>query len=191
MFIKKEETMATYSPHKYKSKNDKVVIIRSAIKTDAEGILKLAKSVIKEEIYQLTSASEFNIDMQNEEKWIDDHFVHLNHIILVAEIDSQIVGMLNFSNGEKKRTEHTGELGISISHDFRNQGIGALLLTSLIEWATTNKTIEKICLCVHGNNDRAIALYQKMGFEIEGRRKRDVKYGEDHYVDTIMMGRFL
>ncbi|HLE12815.1 MAG TPA: GNAT family protein [Bacteriovoracaceae bacterium] len=67
----------------------------------------------------------------------------------------------------------------------------AILLNALIEWAFRNKTIEKIGLSVHANNDRAIALYKKLGFEIEGIKKRDLKYGDDQYIDTVVMARFV
>lgn len=147
--------------------------------------------MIGEEIYQLTSGAEFTMTIDAEEKWIESHRVNQNHIIIVAEMDSKIVGLLDFSNGHRQRIAHTGEFGMSVEKSVRGQGIGLMLLQVLIEWATQNKTIEKIGLNVHSNNERAIALYKKMGFEIEGIRKRDLKYGDGQYVDTTVMGRFV
>jgi len=183
--------MAEYVPKKFKSKSDAEVEIRSAVKQDAVAILDLSKGVIGEEIYQLTSGSEFKMSNEAEEKWIESHLSNPNHIILVAEMNSKIVGLLDFSNGHRQRIAHTGEFGMSVEKYARDQGVGSLLLKVLIEWATQNKTIEKIGLNVHSNNERAIALYKKMGFEIEGIRKRDLKYGDGQYVDTIVMGRFV
>jgi RimJ/RimL family protein N-acetyltransferase len=40
-------------------------------------------------------------------------------------------------------------------------------------------------------NERAIALYKKLGFVVEGVRERDLKYGKDCCVDTVVMGRFV
>jgi RimJ/RimL family protein N-acetyltransferase len=131
------------------------------------------------------------VTIEAEEKWIESHISNPNHVILLAEMNSKIVGMLDFSNGHRQRIAHTGEFGMSVDKSVRDQGIGALLLKVLIEWATQNSTIEKISLNVHSNNFRAIALYKKMGFEIEGTRKRDIKYGADNYVDTVVMGRFV
>lgn len=183
--------MAQYNPKKLKSKSGAGIVIRSAVKQDAEPILDLSKGVIGEEIYQLTSGPEFKMTVEAEEKWIESHLANPNHIILVAEMNSRIVGLLDFSNGHRQRIAHTGEFGMSVEKNVRDQGIGSLLLQGLLEWATQNKTIEKIGLSVHSNNERAIALYKKMGFEIEGTRKRDLKYGEDQYVDTVVMGRFV
>ncbi|MGZ3742460.1 MAG: N-acetyltransferase family protein [Pseudobdellovibrionaceae bacterium] len=183
--------MAECKIQKFKSKSGADVTIRSAAKQDAQAILELAKGVINEEVYQLTSSSEFKMTIDMEEKWIESHLVNPNHVILIAEINSKIVGILDFSNGHRQRIAHTGDFGMSIEMSARDQGIGTLLLKVLIDWAAKNETIEKIGLNVHSNNDRAIGLYKKMGFEIEGVRKRDLKYDENSYVDTIVMGKFI
>lgn len=183
--------MGEYKPQLFKSKSGADVIVRSAIKQDAAVILNLSSGVIGEEIYQLTSGAEFKMTIDAEEKWIESHLANPNHIILVAEINFKIVGMLDFSNGHRQRISHTGEFGMSVEKVARDQGIGSLLLQVLIEWATQNETIEKIGLNVHSNNERAIALYKKMGFKVEGVRKCDLKYGEGQYVDTVVMGRFI
>lgn len=184
-------SMAEYKPQQFKSKSGAGVVIRSAAKQDAAAILELSTAVIGEEIYQLTSGSEFKMTIEAEEKWIESHRANPNHIILVAEMNSKIVGLLDFANGHRQRIAHTGEFGMSVGKSVRDQGIGSLLLQVLIDWAVKNETIEKVGLSVHNNNERAIALYKKMGFEIEGIRRRDLKYGDGQYVDTVVMGRFV
>lgn len=183
--------MAELNTQSFKTKFGLETIVRSAVELDAAAVLELSMAVIGEEIYQLTSASEFKMSLDAEEKWIESHRLNSNHLLLVAEIQSKIVGLLDFSNGHRQRIVHTGEFGMSIEKNFRDQGIGSLLMKVLIEWATQNNTLEKIGLNVHNDNHRAIALYKKMGFEVEGVRKRDLKYGEGRYVDTVVMGRFV
>jgi RimJ/RimL family protein N-acetyltransferase len=183
--------MAEYTPTKFKSKFGTEVVIRSATKQDAPAIMDLSRCVIEEEIYQLTSGKEFKMTIDAEEKWIKSHLSNPNHIILVAKMNLKIVGLLDFSNGHRHRIAHTGEFGMSVEKSVRDQGIGSILLQVLINWAAQNSTIEKLGLNVHNNNERAIALYKKMGFEIEGVRKRDLKYNNGQYVDTIVMGRFV
>jgi len=183
--------MAEFSGKKFVSKSGASIVVRSATETDAPFILSLAKSVIEEEIYQLTSSSEFKMTVEAEEKWIRSHLENPNHLLLVAILNNEVVGMLDFSNGHRQRIAHTGEFGMSVAKDFRGQGVGSFLLSALFEWATDNKTIEKINLSVHSNNERAIAQYKKMGFEIEGVRKKDLKYKEGQYIDTVIMGKLL
>jgi RimJ/RimL family protein N-acetyltransferase len=179
------------SRKKFNSKSNFPVAVRSATIADAADILELSTDVVGEEIYQLRSASEFKMTIEAEQKWIESHRTNPNHLILVAEVELKIVGLLDFSNGHRNRIAHTGEFGMSVAKSFRDQGLGSLLLEALIEWTKKNSTIEKIGLSVHSNNQRAVSLYKKMGFEMEGIRKRDLKYGEGQYVDTVVMGRFV
>lgn len=183
--------MAIYSPRKFQSKSGGDVTIRSATVADAASILDLSVSVIDEEIYELTTPAEFKMEKEAEEKWIDEFAKDPSKLILVAEMDSTLVGLLDFSNGRRLRIAHTGEFGMSVKKTSRGQGIGTMLLSALIEWAEGNSLIEKIGLNVHANNHRAIALYKKMGFEIEGVRKREIKYDDEQYIDTVVMGRFV
>jgi RimJ/RimL family protein N-acetyltransferase len=95
---------------------------------------------------------------------------------------------VDFANGHRRRISHTGEFGLSVLKKWRGQGIGEILLSALLDWARSVPDLEKINLLVHATNDRAIALYRKFGFEVEGRRKKDLKLGPGEYVDSVLMG---
>ena len=58
----------------------------------------------------------------------------------------------------------------------------------LLEWALEHPTIEKVCLSVFVSNAPGLALYRKMGFLEEGRRRDQAKLTPDRYVDEILMG---
>ncbi|WP_250159645.1 GNAT family N-acetyltransferase [Bacillus toyonensis] len=49
-------------------------------------------------------------------------------------------------------------------------GIGSKLLSHFIEWAKEQEGLEKICMDVFSNNERAINLYKRLGFKEEGRK---------------------
>jgi RimJ/RimL family protein N-acetyltransferase len=109
-------------------------------------------------------------------------------LVLVAEVEGIIVGQLDFMNGHRRLIAHTGQFGIGLHADYRDVGIGGFLLDKLIQWAGKNPVIEKINLSVHDTNHRAMAAYAKRGFQIEGARTLDLKYGEHDYVNTVLMG---
>ena len=75
--------------------------------------------------------------------------------------------------------------------EWRRQGVGTALLATLLEWATANPLIEKVCLDVNATNSNAIRVYKKLGFVEEGLRSKDIKRGPGRYVDTVTMARFL
>lgn len=180
--------MGTIKPKAYKLKNNGSVVIRTVQEGDAEAYLILGKSIMSEEIYSLTQADELNLTIEQERNWLKSNIEDDKHLIIVAEVDGKIVGQLDFSNGHRKRNAHTGEFGMGVHKDFRGLGIGSFLLEALIDWAKDQPELEKINLCVHQTNERAIATYKKLGFQVEGLRTKDLKYPNDIYVDTVLMG---
>ena len=169
------------------TKDGRHIIIRSTQESDAEGVLNLSRAITLENIHSLTQADELPLTIEEKKKWLKSHIENPNHLIVIAELDNQIIGILDFSNGPKKRIAHTGEFGMGIAKDFRRQGIGSLLLCEFIEWAKANPVIEKVNLCVHQTNSNAIAMHEKHGFIQEGVRSKHLKYSDTEYVDTVLM----
>ncbi len=64
---------------------------------------------------------------------------------------------------------HAGEFGISVSRAYRERGIGTALLNALFDWASQHG-IRRIEGIAFATNERALALYRRMGFEVEGRK---------------------
>jgi len=58
-----------------------------------------------------------------------------------------------------------------------------------IDWADANG-IQKMALEVLESNDKAVQLYQKCGFEVEGILKNDKRLSDGQYYHTILMGRW-
>ena len=84
-----------------------------------------------------------------------------------------------------KKNRHTASLGIAIRSGHRSQGHGTRLIENAIEWSRS-KGIEKIGLEVFSTNTKAIEVYKKIGFTIEGIRARQFKI-DGNYVDDVFM----
>jgi ribosomal protein S18 acetylase RimI-like enzyme len=61
---------------------------------------------------------------------------------------------------------------MGVHKGFRGLGVGSLLIGALVDWAKSHSVIKKINPCVHQTNDRAIATYKKIGFQVEGLRTK-------------------
>lgn len=72
---------------------------------------------------------------------------------------------------------------VAIHPNFREQGVGTYLMTSLIEGCKTQKC-NSITLEVRESNIAALKLYEKLGFKAAGKRKR---YYSDNNEDAIIM----
>ena len=111
-----------------------------------------------------------------------------NALFVLAECDGEIVGAVSFQGGNRRRTRHVGEFGISVARAFWSAGVGRALLEALLAWAAAGGVVRKINLRVRADNARAIALYERYGFAVEGRTTRDLLLdGEFH--DARSMGR--
>ncbi|MET3698865.1 ribosomal protein S18 acetylase RimI-like enzyme [Bacillus oleivorans] len=162
-------------------------IIRTAVLEDAQAILQIQKEVIAERDYLMSVPEEFNQTLDQQKNWIKKILDNERETILVAEIDNEIVGWIAFLSNSRKRLSHVGSFGIMIRKDYRERGIGRMLISELLSWAAHNPFIEKVSLGVFSTNTRAIALYKSMGFIEEGRKKKEVKVSETEYWDDILM----
>jgi len=173
----------------YKLKDGRVLLVREANENDAKEILEHMELVVSESDFLLSEPDEIDWDIEREKKIIKMYRESKNDLFLVAEFDGKVVGMLNFRGGKRRRVKHKGEFGISVRKKYWGLGIGSALLNTLILWAK-KVGIKKIQLEVVDGNERAINLYLKYGFEIEGRKKRAV-FKDGIYIDLIIMGRWL
>lgn len=111
--------------------------------------------------------------------------------LFVAVVDGIAVGIVNFENGSKKSIEHRGMLGISVKKNYRGFGIGQALMKTLLDWAEKNPLIQKVSLAVFANNEQAIRLYKQFGFQVEGRRLKEIKQPDGLFMDDLLMYRFV
>jgi len=185
--------MGAVKPQEYILKDGRRATIRSAQISDAEGVLEQIKSVFAEREYTVTiiddDMSDFTVDKEKE--WISKHIEQPGHLFIVAEVDGRIVGSADLHNGNRKRIQHVGTLGITVIKDFRGLGVGKALMEALLNWALDNPLIEKIGLEVFDVNKPAIELYNKLGFIEEGRKAKGIKLGQDSYADSILMYKFI
>jgi RimJ/RimL family protein N-acetyltransferase len=167
------------------------ILIRSARPDDAPALIAHAKDVLQEGIFGVTRVEEFNMTEAKEREWVLEHNEAAGDLVLVADSEGVIAGLLFFESGPRQRQLHRGALHMSVDRRWRGRGVGEAMLKVLLEWAKENPVIEKVGLSVLSSNTRAHGLYKKLGFIEEGRRPREVKLGKDEYVDEILMFRFV
>lgn len=181
--------MSRTPPRAFTSKSGRAITIRCAELADAQTMLDLAADGFATggEFF-ITQADEFHNDLAKERDWIQAALDSPADITLLALDGEQAVGMINFRVGNRRRIAHRGEFGMNVHSDYRDDGIGAALLRTLLDWAVAHPTVEKVTLGVYANNPRAIALYRKMGFIEESRRIREFKLADGTYADDVLMG---
>ncbi|MGE5553527.1 MAG: GNAT family N-acetyltransferase [Betaproteobacteria bacterium] len=110
----------------------------------------------------------------------DDH-------VLIVEVEGRVAGVggLHVQTGKRR---HLGVVGLAIHDDFQNQGLGRVLLRTLLDIADNYLNLRRVELETWADNARAIHLYESLGFELEGR-KRQAVFRRGEYCDVLLMAR--
>ena len=108
---------------------------------------------------------------------------------LVAELDGEVVATAGMHPvGLALRRRHVMMLGISVSRAAQGKGVGSALMQALCDYADHWASVLRIELTVFDDNARAIALYRKFGFEIEGTHPA-YAMRDGRYVTALSMAR--
>lgn len=166
------------------------IIVREATKYDASSMIEHSRIAYSESRNLLTTPEEFTITVEEELRWLADMKAK-NNLVLVAEQNNRIIGMLSAQRGSRKRVQHNCQFGISIQEAYCNNGLGTRMITMLLDWAAMDPIIEKVTLEVFSHNDRGIHVYEKLGFKVEGRKEKHAKFEDGTYADEYVMGRFV
>ena len=165
------------------------VVLRYPQPGDAPVLLDYINTLSSEQTYILFQGEQ--LTLEDEERWLE------NHLDQIAS--SRLVQLMAFSNGQlagdaeialgSGTSRHVAGLGISLAQPFRGQGLGELLISTLIEEAAINLPgLRMITLNVFGNNVVAQNLYRKVGFVEYGRLPGGILH-RGEYVDNVYMYR--
>jgi RimJ/RimL family protein N-acetyltransferase len=164
----------------------RAAVVREATAGDAAALLEYLEVVSGETEFLTMGPGDFKLGEAEERAFLEASAAADNRIYLVAVVDGELVAQIAFAGGHRPRTRHTGVLGITVRRSHWGQGIGSALLDALIDWARSSG-VSKIDLRVRTDNHRAISLYRRKGFVIEGTITRTSRvHGNDH--DDHAMG---
>jgi RimJ/RimL family protein N-acetyltransferase len=171
----------------FTAREGRSVQLRQARPDDAAAILDYLRRVGVETPYLTFGAEGVPLSEEEERSVIGRYAAMDNALFLLAVAAGEVVGTLTFEGGNRPRTRHVGEFGVSVAAELHGQGIGRRLVEALIAWAREGGIVRKINLRVRVDNPAAIALYRHLGFETEGQLSRDVLVDGEFY-DVIAMG---
>ncbi|WP_079526251.1 GNAT family N-acetyltransferase [Halobacillus hunanensis] len=163
-------------------------IVRPAITKDAENLSQVRVEIDGETENLDREKGEAYIDESGFRSMIKDDTDGNHNLFLVAEVKGEIVGFSRCEGSNLKRLSHKVEFGVCVLKEYWGYGIGKNLLQESVCWADSN-AIKKIALTVLETNGKAIDLYKKFGFEVEGVLKKDKFLSDGNYYNTVLMAR--
>lgn len=111
-----------------------------------------------------------------------------SEISLVAILDNEIAGQLGLMMGDRPRRKHVATLGMGVAKKHTKKGVGSKLLAAALDLTDNWLMIRRVEFQVFSDNEPAIKLYKKFGFEVEGEC-RQFAFRNGQFVDALMMAR--
>jgi putative acetyltransferase len=114
--------------------------------------------------------------------------VDRNNVQLVGLIDGKVVGNIGLHREIAHRRAHCASIGMAVHDAYAGRGVGSALMQAVVDLAERWWNIKRLELSVYADNPRAIALYERFGFQREGLH-RAYAWRDGEYVDSLAMAR--
>lgn len=112
---------------------------------------------------------------------------NMHRLVAVDNKLDKVIGMIGL-HPQQGRRAHAGHIGMMVHDSYQDQGVGSKLMEAILDLAEKWLNLKRIELIVHTDNQRAIHLYKKYGFVLEGTF-RNYAYREGSYIDAHAMAK--
>ena len=145
-----------------------MIPIRHITTDDAATFSAHMKQLDQETPYMVFEPDERQTTVEQMREMLQKTVKAENKTILVAADGDTIVGHIAVLGGSYRRIRHKGHIVIGILDGYTGQKLGTRLFEAAEIWAR-QVGLTRLELTVMAHNQRGIALYEKMGFIIEGK----------------------
>ncbi len=164
------------------------IIFRNIEKTDTEALWNMMNELDYETKFMLYEPGERIKNLSRLQGTVDNA-VDGNDLCFIAMNENEIVGYIVAQVGALKRIRHSAYIVVGIREKYRHRGIGTKFFKKLNKWAEENNIL-RLELTVICNNEIALNLYKKNGFQIEGIKRKSM-YVDGEYVDEYYMAKII
>lgn len=106
---------------------------------------------------------------------------------LLAEAAGEIVGDCRLRPFNRRKLSGVVVVGMMCAHGWRGCGLGRALLSSALDWARATPCVRRVELGVLATNPGALALYESLGFVVEGRLRGRFLQADGSLADDLQM----
>ena len=179
-------------PLRFTTKKNRTVTIRLLTLEDSEQSREYINQISAEDTFIGFSGEQLTADQELD--YIKESIASMNEgnsLHLLAGFEGKIVAMCDARRDMslKKRSAHIAQFGLTVTREFRGEGLGEAILKLTIDILPTYITnIRLLKLSTFGPNEVALALYQKLGFQQYGVLSGGIFF-HGQFVDHILMSR--
>ncbi len=166
------------------------IVYREPELEDAKKIVDFYNYVGGETTFLSFEKDEYPMDEAGQKEDIISTKEQPASIMILAMDKDEIAGIGTIHSGNKIKARHQGELGIVVAKKYQAKGIGTEMIRRLIDFCKGNGITARIQLDTRCDNEVTVKLYERFGFEIEGRLKNTTLINGE-YFDLYVMGLML
>jgi RimJ/RimL family protein N-acetyltransferase len=163
------------------------VRFREAELTDAAALLALMRSLDLETSSMLLEPDERTEDEHDIAADLAATAAADNSVVMLAQADGRLIGYAGARGGRFRRRAATAQVVIGVLATASGRGVGSGLLRELDLWAPGHG-VHRLELTVMAHNERAAALYQRVGYIVEGRARESL-FVDGRLVDELYMAK--
>ena len=165
-----------------------MITIRKIQIEDAENLLNLMNKVEAETTFLLYEKGERKRTIEQQIKNIQEQ-LEKGVLTFILEDNKKLVGYVFGNIFTANRKKHCMNLAIAVLQEYTGKGYGTKLMRTLEKQAIDNG-INRLELEVSEKNKFAISLYEKLGFEVEGVKRRAFLVN-GNYENELIMGKII
>lgn len=170
-----------------KLKDGRECILRNGEERDGQAALDNFILTHEQTDYLLTYPDENTMTAEQEGRFLQKKTDSETEVEILAEVDGVVAGLAGIDTvGGRDKIRHRADFGISIDRKYWNLGIGTALLNACMDCAREAE-YEQLELSVVAENETAINMYRKAGFEEYGRNPRGFKSRLSGYQELVYM----
>jgi RimJ/RimL family protein N-acetyltransferase len=164
-----------------------MINLREIVVNDYQVFNELYKAIEAESDFMLYEKDERKTTDNQQKVFLEKLASDSSSTIVLAEVDCRIVGFIGIINEGPNKKKFSRYVAMGLLNDFHGKKIGSLLMESCVEFCR-KQNVKRIELTVVKDNQKAVNLYKKFGFEIEGIKKNSL-YINDTFIDEYFMAR--
>ncbi len=171
-----------------KTKQNRDIVVRYPRFSDVGQMLQYINELSREKTYIRHQGEQ--LSLAEEKKYLKDQLKRISEqlsVQLLVFSQEMLIGVAHIDM-HTYTERHTGTFSISIHKDFREEGIGSLLMELVITEAIAHiSELRIVTLLVFASNIVGYEIYKRAGFIEYGRLPEGIKRGENFYEDGIFM----
>lgn len=181
-------------------KDGSQALLRRVTPDDSPDILRLEHEVVRDGRGMVRAESDLPPSVEAHRKalrpWVANEHPDDYGLMLVVEAtppreaDLRILGAGYFRRFKPAKIRHVVQVSLEVHPAAQGLGVGRAIMVGLLDWARA-AGVNRVQLNVLADNHRAIALYESLGFEKIGHRRRFARDPDGAERDDLEMGLLL